>query len=130
MAAWADSPPFSTIEMSRATAARSPARAAATSAAASYVLAKRLDGFDAGDAGDAVLQDPLHPALQREPGDGAGVARSRQLHLDDALFADTDEVNVAPVHLQRGTDGVDGLEDGCFHNRPAYRPVSPERSPG
>src|SRR2546421_12371064 len=130
MAAWADSPPFSTIEMSRATDARSPARAPVTSASGSYVLAKRLDGFDAGDAGHAVLQDPLHPALQREPGDRAGVAGSRQLHLDDALLADADEVDVAPVHLQSGPDGVDSLEDGCFHKRPAYRPVSRERTPG
>src|SRR5438270_4097873 len=115
MAAWAPWPPCSTMEMSRATEARSPVRAPATSASGSYVLAKRLDGFDAGDAGHAVLQDPLHAALQGEPGDRAGVAGSRQLHLDHALLADADEVDVAPVHLQRGPDGVDGLQDGCFH---------------
>src|SRR6266849_2457870 len=41
MAARAVSPPFSTIEISRATDARSPARAPTTSTSGSYVLAKR-----------------------------------------------------------------------------------------
>src|SRR5438093_13122254 len=103
MAAWAASPPLSTIEISRAIAARSPASAPATSASGSYVLAKRrrpLDGFDGGDAGHAVLEDPLHAALQGEPGDRAGVAGSRQLHLDDAVLVDADKLDVAPVHLQ------------------------------
>src|SRR4051812_19256671 len=130
MAAWALSPPFSTIEISRATDARSPARAPSTSASGSCVRAKKLDGFDGGDAGHALLQDALHAAFECQPGDGAGVAGPGQLHLDDALLGEADVVDVAPVHLQSRPYGVDGFEDGCFHIRPAYRRAAAMRSPG
>src|SRR5581483_1066032 len=132
MAAWAASPPFSTIEMSRATEALSPARAPSTSTSGSYVRATKraLDGFDAGHAGDPVLQDPLHPALERQPGDRAGVAGAGQLDLNDAVVVDAEVLDVAPVHLQSRPDGVDGFEDRRFHNRRAYRPLTPDRSPG
>src|SRR5215467_7188996 len=100
MAAWAASPPCSTMEMSRATAARSPARAPSTSTSGSYVRGnglRRLDRFDGGHAGNTLLQDALHAALERQPRDRAGVAGARQLHLDDALVAHADEVDVAAV---------------------------------
>src|SRR6059058_5893739 len=129
MAVWAASPPRSTMEMSRATAARSPARAPSTSTSGSYVRGNGpvgLDRFDGGDAGDAVLEDALDTALQRQPGDRAGVAGPRQLHLDDSVLAHADEVDVAPVHLEGGPDGVDGLEDGCFHG--SQRTAGPPQS--
>src|SRR5687767_3671450 len=103
--------------MSRATAARSPARVPSTSAAGSRaagVTSGYLNGFDGGDAGDAVLQDPLHPALEGEPGDRAAVTRPRELHLHHPVLR-AYVLDVAAVHLEGGADGVDRLEDGGFH---------------
>src|SRR5262249_57097649 len=73
-----------------------------------------LFGDHLGDPRDPVHDDPFDAGLERHHRHRAGAARSDERDVDGAVGVDAVEDDVATVALQRGTEGIDGLEDSSF----------------
>ena len=109
-------PPSSTSEISRATARLCPSRARSINSVAFKRDASGFDRDDLSDAGHPLLQDPLDALSQRHGGHRATAAGPEQLNRDGAAFYPF-ELDVAAVHLDRGTDQLQGFADLFFDGR-------------
>lgn len=74
-----------------------------------------LDGDDLRHFGNLLFHDALNTCLQGEHRHRAASARPHHLYGDDAFIADVDELYVASVHLDRGTNPLQSCLDAFPH---------------